>query len=58
MILSGHRWSGSKDEYVYTGKVIAGSDTINTAISLLMPYTHESNLISVKDEKEFGKQLY
>jgi len=58
MILSGHRWTGEGDKYIYTGEVLAGSETINTAISLLSPYTHESNLITVKDEQSFARQVY
>ena len=58
MVLSGHRWTGLKDDYVYTGEVLAGSDTISTSIALLTPYTHESNLITVKDDRSFAKQLY
>ena len=58
MVLSGHRWTGKGDTYVYTGEVLAGSETINTAISLLTPYTHESNLISVKDSAGFEEQLF
>lgn len=58
MVLSGHRWTGESDKYMYTGEVLAGSDTINTAISLLTPYTHESNLITVKNRSDFAKQVF
>lgn len=58
LVLSGHRWTGKGDNYIYTGEVLAGSETINTAISLLTPYTQESNLISVKDKSDFEEQLY
>ena len=58
MVLSGHRWTGEGDKYIYTGEVLAGAETINTAISLLTPYTHESNLITVKNSADFAKQIY
>ena len=58
MVLSGHRWTGHEDDYIYTGEVLASSEVISTAVSLLTPYTHESNLITVKDPKAYARQIF
>lgn len=58
LTLKGYRWSGIADKYVPTGDVLCGQDTINSAIGLLSPFTHESNLITIKGYQEFCKQKY
>lgn len=54
--LEGYIWSGEDDDYVYSGKPLAGKEVIDSLIGLLSPFSFDANLITVKDEQTFIDQ--
>ena len=55
--LEGYEWAGN-EKYYQTNEAIASNDIISVATGLLESFTHESNLLTMKSDREFALQVY
>jgi len=56
--ISGHVKSYSAGGYIYTGKVLCGTDVIQKLVGLLDSFAKRGNLITSKSDITFYKQRY
>ena len=54
--LEGYVWTGIGQQYKYTGRPICDTRIIDLIVTLLSPWTHNVNLITIKEFHTFNLQ--
>jgi len=56
--LEGYEYVSAKEKLVYTGRVLAGSKTIQKLVALLSPFAENTNLIGEVKVEEYYRKKY